>query len=720
MKNIDKLGKYLDFRRFSAHVTAIRSILKILFYTLLFTQPAFFGPLANAQQIDPALFPRPAALEPAIRFWVRVYTEVDTDSGFLHDSEDLSVIYFQLDRDNQEIESRRQQIKDDLLVLASGKRRNLTESQENILRLWPDGVSNQRLENAVSNVRWQLGQSNAFLDGLQRSGAYREYLTEILQSKDLPAELALLPHVESSFNPNAYSSADAAGMWQFTRPTGQRFMRIDQIIDERMDPYISADAAMDLLEYNHQVLGTWPLALTAYNQGVGGMSRAVRETGTTAIEEIIANYKGPRFRFVGRNFYAQFLAVNEVERDADLYFNDIRFATPPEFIEVRLDAFIGAEEFAKSIGTTINQLRTDNPSLRNVVWQGVKRIPRGFRLKLKAEQFPDGGNLLAKVSVNDKYSDQLPDIYYEVERGDSLQIIADRFDTTISQITELNQLPNRNDIQVGQRLFLPQSADSEINEGFSDEQIDLAEVITPNTQNSSIFIPPDPDVTPLFDEQRLPNTNADNAISSSTPTNPVVVSREEITTGPSVRSFDNPVSLTNPSTSLNNGQAPAINVTVNEIDLASILDTDPSNYLVATNGTIEVQASETIGHLANWLDMPAWDIRQLNNMTFRDQIIIGRQIQLDFDRVSRENFELRRRNFHSELQKNFFEDYRIRGAEEYRIQRFDNINRLAQNRYSAPLWLVRQYNPGIDFDGVHIGQTVTFPLLEITESNAIN
>ena len=537
MKNIDKLSKYLDFRRFSVHVTAIRSILKILFYILLFTQPAFFGSLANAQQIDLAIFPRPPALEPAIRFWVRVYTEVDTDSGFLHDSEDLSVIYSRLDRDNQEIESRRQQIKDDLLVLASGKRRNLTESQKNILRLWPDGVSNQRLENAVSNVRWQLGQSNAFLDGLQRSGAYREYLTEILQSKDLPAELALLPHVESSFNPNAYSSADAAGMWQFTRPTGQRFMRIDQIIDERMDPYISADAAMDLLEYNHQVLGTWPLALTAYNQGVGGMSRAVRETGTTAIEEIIANYKGPRFRFVGRNFYAQFLAVNEVERDADLYFNDIRFATPPEFIEVRLDAFIGAEEFAKSVGTTINQLRTDNPSLRNVVWQGVKHIPRGFRLKLKAEQFPDGGNLLAKVSVNDKYSDQLPDIYYEVERGDSLQIIADRFDTTISQITELNQLPDRNDIQVGQRLFLPQSADSEINEDFSNEQIALGEVITPNTQNGSILIPSDPDVSPLFDEQRLANTNADNAISSSTPTNPVVVTREEITTGPSVRSL---------------------------------------------------------------------------------------------------------------------------------------------------------------------------------------
>ena len=107
-------------------------------------------------------------------------------------------------------------------------------------------------------------------------------------------------------------------------------------------------------------------------------------------------------------------------------------------------------------------------------------------------------------------------------------------------------------------------------------------------------------------------------------------------------------------------------------------------------------------------------------MNFRDQIIIGRTVRLDFSRVSREDFELLRRNFHSSLQRDFFSDYRIRGAEEYEIQRFDNVNRLALNRYSTPLWLVRQYNPGIDFDSVHIGQKITFPLLEVTAPGALN
>ena len=225
-----------------------------------------------------------------------------------------------MNRNNREIETFREKIKDDLLILASGERSNLTENQEDILELWPDNVSSSRLERAANKVRWQLGQSNAFLEGLERSGAYRDHIDQVLLENNMPPELALLPHVESSFNPSAYSHANAAGMWQFTRPTGQRFMRIDNIIDERMDPYISAEAAMDLLEYNFQVLDSWPLALTAYNHGVGGMSRAVRETKTSSIEKIIANYKGPRFGFVGRNFYPQFLAVNDIERDIDQYF----------------------------------------------------------------------------------------------------------------------------------------------------------------------------------------------------------------------------------------------------------------------------------------------------------------------------------------------------------------------------------------------------------------
>ena len=107
-----------------------------------------------------------------------------------------------------------------LEVLASGKRDGLTSRQQDILDLWPANVSNQVLRTASDNVRWQLGQSYRFLGGLQRSGAYKSHINEVIRQKNLPIELGVLPHVESSFNPSAYSSAAAAGEigWRRCRP----------------------------------------------------------------------------------------------------------------------------------------------------------------------------------------------------------------------------------------------------------------------------------------------------------------------------------------------------------------------------------------------------------------------------------------------------------------------------------------------------------------------
>ena len=161
-------------------------------------------------------------------------------------------------------------------------------------------------------------------------------------------------------------------------------------------------------------------------------------------------------------------------------------------------------------------------------------------------------------------------------------------------------------------------------------------------------------------------------------------------------------------------------VSQNLFNPASILDSDPSDYSVAVDSTIVLQASESIGQLANWLEIPTWDIRRLNNIPYGDRVVIGSRVQINFARVSRSEFENRRREFHSTLQQDFFERFTIRGSEEYEIKRTDNINRLALNRYSAPLWLVRQYNPGINFSSVYVGQRVVFPLLESIGNSNIN
>ncbi len=734
--------------------------------------------LVLAQTTEP--FPRPPELEPAVTFWVKVYTQVDTESGFLHDSQNLSVIYAALPRDRQRIESTRTRIREDLRVLATGKRSGLTRSQREILELWPADVSNATLNEAAGNVRWQLGQSDRFLGGLQRSGAYRDHIQRVIAEKGLPPELGVLPHVESSFNPGAYSSASAAGMWQFGRATGLRFMRIDHIVDERMDPYIATEAAMSLLQYNYSVLGTWPLALTAYNHGAGGIARAVRETGTTDIETIVANYRGRAFGFASRNFYAQFLAVLEVEERAEEFFGTVRFNSYPDFVEVRTDSFIDAEVFASSIGISLEQLRADNPALRPVVWEGNKRIPRGFPMKVRAGAV-SSNDLLAMIPNDFKFAVQTPDVAYVVERGDSLSVIASRFNTSVSELVSLNQLASRNRIQIGQRLLLPQdNASTQQLAAVVDQAVNESGVYTVRRGDTLSLIATrygvaeqallgvngisDPHLIYPGQELRLPGFGPDGeqlaAIEAggrpqpptevvfaedpparttparevvrtppaepATPPSRATAAVSAPNTGPAQTGVVN--DLLPPAAVLPDNQELDSEVTVAEQDAVALdpaidsaqsneqlteeLAADPSDYSVASNNSIEIQASETLGHYAEWLGIRAWDLRRLNNMAFRDPVVIGDRLRLDFSQVNIDEFERQRREYHSAQQREFFSNYRIQNVEQYEVRRGDNIGTIARNRYSTPIWLLRQYNPELDFSRIQIGQQIAFPILE--------
>lgn len=733
----------------------------------------FFSLLsAHGAAQDSQLFPRPPELEPAVRFWTRVYTEVDTQSGFLHDARNLAVVYDRMPLDRRQIENRRNQIQTDLRVLAGGKRSGLSEGQRQILSLWPEDVSNDVLREAVDNVRFQLGQSDRFLGGLRRSGAYRQHIDAVIREKGLPAELAVLPHVESSFNPNAYSSAAAAGMWQFGRATGQRFMRIDHIVDERMDPYIASNAAMSLLEYNHSVLGTWPLALTAYNHGAGGIARAVRETGTTDIETIVANYRGRAFGFASRNFYAQFLAVLDVENRASDYFGDVNFDPAPVFRTVVTDAFIDAEIFARSVGISLEQLQADNRALRPAVWEGNKRIPRGFPVKLR-EGVVAEENVLALISDDYKFAVQTPDVAYVVERGDSLSVIARRFNTTVGRLVALNQLRSRNRIQIGQRLLLPQDnavADQTLGElaaqdgqytvrrgdtisviasrfGVSEQQVLSLNGIAdrnriypgqnlqlPGFEDQSRAAaanepdrPPEPEseraaaegLAQVTEEEipvasRNPEAEADtiSAVPALEPVMDLALVEELLPPAavlPDNAALDSEVTAAD---EIAEAIDPAVDVAEANQQLVEDLSADPSDYSVSRDNTIEIQASETLGHYADWLGIRAWDIRRLNNMAFRDPVIIGNRLRLDFSKVNIAEFERARREFHSTLQQEFFASYRIQNVETYEVRRGDNISTIARRRYSSPIWLVRQYNPELDFNRIQIGQPIVFPLLE--------
>ena len=189
-------------------------------------------------------FPQPPELQRDVDFWVSIFSTYSTDEGVLHDNRNLAVVYDRLAisdtlsrrERNRRVDRRRKELQAVLRKLASGKRDNLSKEEARILALWPDDVANDTLRAATNRIRFQQGLRDRFKRGLERSGRWRDYVNQQLTALGVPVDIAALPHVESSYNPDARSHVGASGIWQFTRSTGRRFLRVDHVVDERNDP----------------------------------------------------------------------------------------------------------------------------------------------------------------------------------------------------------------------------------------------------------------------------------------------------------------------------------------------------------------------------------------------------------------------------------------------------------------------------------------------------
>jgi membrane-bound lytic murein transglycosylase D len=437
----------------------------ILAVTLLATTVA-----ASQSNVAAEVLSRPAGLEPDIGFWRKIFGEVTTNEALVHDNRYLGIVYEKLDLSAYPSDGARQRQMDAekaryaaiLTRLAGGDRTNLGPDERRVLALWAGRPGNDSLRAAADRVRVQQGLSDRFLQGFVRSGRWEEHIRDSLRQSGVPEKLAALPHVESSFNPEARSFVGAAGLWQFTAGTGRRFMRIDGAVDERRDPYRSSEAAARLLKDNFGELNTWPLAITAYNHGTGGMRHAVRAVGTDNIETIVRNYDGPAFGFASRNFYVSFLAAEEVERNAEKYFGPVRRDAPERLTTIEVPAYLSASTLEKTLGLPRETLQDYNPSLLPAIWTGKKYVPRGYTLRLpESVSDSEAGTRLADIPGGQRRSAQLSDPdprTHKVRSGETLSGIAARYGTSPAELAKLNRLSKHNLIRVGQLLKLPRGA----------------------------------------------------------------------------------------------------------------------------------------------------------------------------------------------------------------------------------------------------------------------
>ncbi|HUP00624.1 MAG TPA: transglycosylase SLT domain-containing protein [Gemmatimonadota bacterium] len=424
---------------------------------------------ARAQQDEP--FPLPPGLEPAVEFWGKVYSEWSQDEVVFHDRDDLSVVYDVIDqRKSDDPESYRANEAEQERIIDRYRRilldlaarnpdpRTLSGDYEDVYEAFGPGAGPERWRQAADRIRVQRGLKERFLTGLLHAGQYHDHIVEILKEEGVPTEIAWLPMVESTFTLEARSSVGAAGIWQFMPATGRQYMRVDGTIDERLDPIIAARGAARLLKHNYAGLGSWPLALTAYNHGYYGMLRAVREVGTRDYMTIRRHYDGPAFGFASKNFYAEFLAALEIAENPAPHFGEFDPFRPLEFDAVNLPVQMPLRDAAAALQVDAARLWKLNPSLTSAVWRGQRNVPAGFLLRVPPGYGREAPEQLASAAAA-RSGRRIQTVegaegarFYTVQRGDTLRSIAARHGTTVSTLVALNDLRDRNLIRVGQRL----------------------------------------------------------------------------------------------------------------------------------------------------------------------------------------------------------------------------------------------------------------------------
>lgn len=340
-------------------------------------------------KLDRKEFPVPQNCVQSVSFWIRIFTEVTESEGLLHDRRYPEIIYRKVTINNADkkqlrdlLAEQRQEIRDMLTRLQTLPREQYNEAEMRIADLFSRYGTQDALFDAESNIRFQQGMMERFKRGVERSYRYLDTMKAIFNSFDLPQCLVYLPHIESSFDIEAYSHRGAVGMWQFMRATGKQYLNINNIVDERRDPIRSTYAAAKLLKANYSLLQSWPLAVTAYNHGAYGMKRAVRRTGSDDLGHIIEHYESRSFGFASKNFYSSYIAAALVAQNYRHYYPDISPVQPFDVHVVKLHQGITPHQVCDVLGITIEQFRTLNPAFAHHFYENNSKIPCDYRINI--------------------------------------------------------------------------------------------------------------------------------------------------------------------------------------------------------------------------------------------------------------------------------------------------------------------------------------------------
>ncbi|MEZ8101525.1 lytic transglycosylase [Vibrio bivalvicida] len=294
---------------------------------------------------------------------------------------------------------------------------------------------------------WYLKHPNHLKTVSQRAEPFLYLITEKIEQRNMPLELALLPVVESSFDAFAYSHGSAAGLWQFVPGTGkQQGLKQNFWYDGRRDVAASTDAALDYLTYlNKRFDGEWTHAIAAYNSGGGRVSSAIRKNTKLGKPTDFFSLDLPKET---SSYVPKLLALADVVANQEKYGINIPTITNKPVVELvdpkeQLDLAIAANY----AGISVKQLQSLNPAYNQ--WATAPNGPHQLLL-------PTSSKAQFNNAVNENRGKGMKVVRYKVKSGDSLSVLAQKYNTTAKVIRSANNLSGNN-IRVGQHLMIPTS-----------------------------------------------------------------------------------------------------------------------------------------------------------------------------------------------------------------------------------------------------------------------
>lgn len=360
----------------------------------------------------PEEFKVPAGIRPIVGFWLKIYAKYSLYQTIVYDRNHHDVIYDVVDsRDlfkrglspvaleitmKQRVAKVVKGYKAAMTVLAKNPRAKFKTGTPgaNLQRLW--GKKSAREWRVIaSDLRTQSGQRDRIMDGIAAADRFFPGMESIFRKYGVPDVITRLPLVESSFNVQAISKADAVGVWQFLEKSAQEYLVVDRHmnIDERLSPIKSTYAAARMFKRNHALLGDWGLAIIAYNHGAKNLVPIRNKYRGQGISKLLRKTEGTPLGYASRSFYACFLAALHAEKYRHLLYGGVIKHHPDAISIVKMKKPASVFEIAALYNISIHELRLFNPDIFDL----KRKLPAGTRVVLPRKH---GESLVETPKIN--------------------------------------------------------------------------------------------------------------------------------------------------------------------------------------------------------------------------------------------------------------------------------------------------------------------------------